>query len=404
MKVLIVVGDGMADEPVEALGGRTPMEASRTPYMDDLAARGTMGLVQTVPEGFPPGSDVANLSLMGYAPVEYYTGRAPLEAASMGIAMDPDDVAFRCNLVSLRERGRDRVMEDYSGGGIATERAAGLIERLNERLANQEYRFHAGVSYRHLFLWKGARQRVEGLETTPPHDITGRTISGYLPRGPGSEELIDLMEQARGLLEPLSGSDCKANAIWLWGQGRAPRMPTLTERFGIRGVTVSAVDLIKGLGKCAGLEAVDVPGATGELETNYQGKVFAVLKALERCDFAFLHVEAPDEAGHRGDPLEKVEAIERFDEQVVGPLLKGLERRGEPFRLALLPDHPTPVRIRTHTADPVPFVLFPGPPEWDPFSSPKTGPSRPSSFTERDARRTGIRIEEGSRLIEILTR
>jgi 2,3-bisphosphoglycerate-independent phosphoglycerate mutase len=396
LKFLLVVGDGMADEPLETLDGRTPLEVSRTPNMDFFARNGRVGRVRTIPEGMPPGSDVANMCLMGYSPETYYTGRAPLEAASMGLDLGPEDIAFRCNLVTLEERGGGRFMADYSGGSIPTDAAKAYIGVLNQRMGGPRYAFHPGVSYRHLLLWKEGRREFEGLETTPPHDILGQPVEPHLPRGNGSRRLREMTEEAhKVLLDHLAsrgggGRAGEANGIWLWGEGHKPKMPSLEERFGVRGVAVSAVDLIKGLGRCAGLQTVDVPGATGDLETNYQGKAYAVLKALETYDFAFLHVEAPDEASHRGNLQEKIEAIERLDEQVLGVLRKGLSRMNVPYRLLVLPDHLTPLRIRTHADAPVPFLLYPD------------GHGNAASYSEREAERSGVLIEDGSRMLEVL--
>jgi len=396
LKYVLVVGDGMADEPVEALGGRTPLEVSRTPNLDFFARNGQVGLVRTIPEGMPPGSDVANMSLMGYSPQTYYTGRAPLEAVSMGLDLGPDDVAFRCNLVTLEEHREGLFMADYSGGSISTERARSYIEVLNDKLAGPAFKFHPGVSYRHILLWRDGRKEFDGLETTPPHDILGKPVDPHLPSGPGSRKLREMTDEGRGVLRAHlsrlaeTGQAGQANAIWLWGQGRKPQMPLLQERFGVRGVTVSAVDLIKGLGRCAGLETIDVPGATGDLETNYQGKVYAVLKALGEFDFAFLHVEAPDEASHRGNLQEKIDAIERLDEEVLGVLRKGLAKLKHPYRLLVLPDHLTPLRIRTHADTPVPFLLYP------------KVPGSGASYSEKEAERSGILIEDGSRMLDVL--
>jgi 2,3-bisphosphoglycerate-independent phosphoglycerate mutase len=408
LKFVLVVGDGMADEPLEELGGQTPLEVSHTPNMDHYAGRGTVGLVRTIPEGMAPGSDVANMSLMGYAPQVYYTGRAPLEAASMGLDLGPDDVAFRCNLVTLEEHEGALRMADYSGGSISTEKAGAYIRALNEELAGEECRFHPGVSYRHVLLWRGARQTFLGLKTTPPHDILGRAVDAYLPSGAGSGKLKEKMEAARRVLRSsvLRGADegrtSEANGIWLWGEGTRPKMPTLHERFGIRGVAVSAVDLIKGLGRCAGLRSVEVPGATGDLVTNYQGKAYAVLRALGDVDFAFLHVEAPDEASHRGRLQEKIDAIERLDEEVLGVLRRGLWKLRMPYRLLVLPDHLTPLRLRTHVSTPVPFLLYPETPGLGSARSERDAPSRASRFSEREAERSGICLEDGSKLLDAL--
>ncbi|MEW6443304.1 MAG: cofactor-independent phosphoglycerate mutase [bacterium] len=409
MKYLIAVADGMADEPQPALAGKTPLQAARTPRMDYLARNGTVGLLRTVPAGMPPGSDVANLSLFGYSPLECYTGRAPLEAASLGIAMGADDLAFRCNLVRIEQRDGQEIMADYSGGGIATKLARPCIQALNDHLPDPRFSFHPGVSYRHVLLWKDGRKLFEGLRTTPPHDISGRQIDPFLPRGPGSAEVRDLMARGSRILETgLSAAlaaelQGKANALWLWGEGPRPRMSGLTERFGIRGVTVCAVDLIKGLGRYAGLQPVEVEGATGDLDTNYRGKASAVLEALRDVDLAFLHVEAPDEASHRGDLNGKIEAIERFDEEVVAVVHEGLMRTGLPFRILLCPDHPTPLKIRTHSSEPVPFLLFTHPASAAPTGlARRQGSGAAASFDESAALSTGVLIEEGHRIVDLL--
>jgi len=402
LKTLIVVGDGMADEALPALGGKTPLQAAHTPNLDFLAANGTVGTVRTVPQGMPPGSDIANMSLLGYDPRMYYTGRAPLEAASIGIRMEDGDVAFRCNLVCLATGEEGLVMADYSGGGIATDRADGCIRALNHALADADLRFHTGVSYRHLLLWKQGAERVRGLVTTPPHDISGRPVEPHLPRGNGSEDLRRIMEKGRELLGERTHGP---NAIWFWGEGRAPRMPSLNERLGIRGATVCAVDLVRGLGACAGMTGIRVPGATGDVDTNFQGKAVAALRAAEEHDLVFLHVESPDEASHRGEMREKIRAIERLDHEVVGVLRKALARRGTPHRLLVLPDHATPLRTRTHGDGPVPFVLYVSPqarsqePGEGPFEE---GAFRASAFDESEASRSGIHLEEGHRLLELL--
>lgn len=407
-KYIIAVPDGMADEPIEKLGGRTPLGAARKPRMDFLARRGVVGMVRTVPQGMPPGSDVANLSLFGYAPERCYTGRAPLEAASLGIRLGPEDLAFRCNLVRLDVREGRPVMADYSGGGITTYWAGRCVQQLQEALGDSEVSFHAGVSYRHVVLWKGVRRAFEGLQTTPPHDITDQDILPHLPRGPGEEKVARLMERARDVLatrlqrEVASELEGKVNAVWLWGQGPAPAMVPLTERFGIRGVTVCAVDLVKGLGHYAGLRPVRVPGATGDLDTDYRAKARAALESLEDEDFVFLHVEAPDEAGHRGNLEAKIEAIERFDADVLDPLYEGLVRRGSPFRLLLCPDHPTPLRIRTHTGGPVPFLFYcDSQADYPAAMRPQQWPSV-RAFDEASAAETGLFLEKGHELLGFL--
>jgi len=411
IRTLIVVADGMADEPVGALSGQTPLQAAHTPNMDVLARRGIVGLLQSIPPGMPPGSDIANMSLMGYDPATYYTGRAPLEAASMGVLLEQEDVAFRCNLVTLGDGPDGGVMADYSGGGIASQQARELIRLLNERLQGPDRTFHAGVSYRHLLVWKGAADRFFGVQTTPPHDISARPIASYLPRGKGSELLNRLMEEARGVL---AGLDCAQavsspsregpNAIWLWGQGVACRLPPLRERRGVRGAVVCAVDLIKGLGRCAGMSVIPVPGATGDVDTNFQGKAVATLGALRDHDLVFLHVESADEASHRGDVEQKIRSIERIDREVIGVLCHGLRRKGIPHRLLILPDHATPVRTRTHSDQPIPFLLAcePAGVRVAPFL--EEGRGKALAFDESEARKSGILLTHGHELLEIVVR
>jgi 2,3-bisphosphoglycerate-independent phosphoglycerate mutase len=368
MKYIILLGDGMADRPHAGLGGKTCLQAARTPNLDQLASRGQVGMVQTVPPGFPPGSDVANLTVMGYDPRKYYSGRSPLEAASIGVELGPDDVAFRCNLVTLRITGgksagahRKAVMEDFSAGHISTQEARLLIEEIEGKLGSDRIRFYPGVSYRHLMVWKGGKDR---MECTPPHDIQDKDVQDYLPRGEGDETVTALMESS---LEVLAGHPVNkkrqeagkrtANSIWLWGQGKRPQMPTFREKYGLEGAMISAVDLTKGIGIYAGFEVVNVPGATGWLDTNYVGKAEHALWALHTKDIAYVHVEAPDEAGHTGDLKNKIKAIEDFDEFVVGNIMHGMKQFDD-YRILVLPDHPTPIEIRTHSSEPVPFVIY----------------------------------------------
>ena len=363
MKYVVIVGDGMADLPLAELGGKTPLQKARTPNMDKLAREGRIGRVRTVPEDMPPGSDVANLSILGYDPGEYYSGRAPLEAASIGIELEADDVAYRCNLVTLkynREKSR-AIMEDYSSGHITTEEARGLIADVGKELGTQKIRFYPGISYRHLMVWSDGSVDIECV---PPHDILGKDIMDYLPVGDGEQVIRNIMQESVGILErhPINLVRVKdgknpGNSVWLWGQGRRPKMPTFYEKYAIKGALVSAVDLTKGLGIYAGFEILEVPGITGWIDTNYKGKADATIDALKRVDFVYLHVESPDEAGHSGNYKHKIRAIEDFDEFVVGNVVEGMKAFAE-YRILLLPDHPTPICMRTHTADPVPFVLF----------------------------------------------
>jgi 2,3-bisphosphoglycerate-independent phosphoglycerate mutase len=362
MKILYLVGDGMGDNPIEALGGKTLLQAAACPTMRKLAAAGTTVLVDTVPEPLAPGSDVANLCLMGYNPLEAYTGRAPIEAAGAGIPLAPDEVAWRCNLVNLHE-GR---MADYSAGHISTGEAEELIASVQEALGGEGRTFHAGVSYRHLLVWKNGPEK---LKTQPPHDIADKPVAGYLPAGDREEEVRRLMEASREIFarHPVNEKRIRegktpATQIWLWGQGRALQLESFAKRYGLSGGIVSAVDLIRGLGILAGLEAPRIPGATGFIDTNYEGKVEAALGFLDRGDnFAYLHVEAPDECGHMGDPALKQQAIELFDARVVRPVWEALEQRGEPYRIILSMDHRTPVALRGHTRDPVPISVIDGP-------------------------------------------
>ncbi len=370
MKYIIVIGDGMADRPMKELGGKTCLQAARTPNLDRLATSGEVGAVRTVPEGFPPGSDVANLTVMGYDPRKYYTGRSPLEAASMGVDLGPDDVAFRCNLVTLKLSGgkmssaggkRHAVMEDFSAGHISSEEARLLIEEIDSKLSSASIRFFPGVSYRHLMVWKNGK---DGIDCTPPHDIQDKDIQDYLPRGDGDDVIIDLMEASYDILaaHPVNKSRIEsgkrpANSIWLWGQGRRPSMPTFKDKYGLNGAVISAVDLTKGIGIYAGFEVINVPGATGWIDTNYLGKAEHALFALKTKDIIYLHVEAPDEAGHTGDVKNKVKAIEDFDELIVGNIAEGMKQFDE-YRILVMPDHPTPISLRTHTPDPVPYVIY----------------------------------------------
>jgi len=401
MKYLVLIGDGMADYPVKALGGKTPLMAARTPNMDALAKEGEIGLVHTIPQGLPKGSEIANLSIFGYDPRQYYTGRGPLEAASMGVELGPEDVAFRLNLVTLEAVGGSVIMEDYSAGHISTEEGGAIIRDLDKDLGNSVFRFYPGVSYRHLLVWRGQVEKVEKIKTTPPHDITEQEIGEYLPKGEGAQELIKLMTDTQIFLHehPINRTRLEegkraANATWPWGQGKAPHMPSFAERFGLNGGVISAVDLIKGIGISAGLRVITVPGATGYLDTNYQGKAEYALQVLEQEDFVYLHVEAPDEASHNGDLEAKMAAIEAFDEKVVGTIVKGMEDRGD-YRIMVLPDHPTPLALRTHADDPVPFVIY---------DSNQKRPSGTRGFDEKEASRSGIVIEEGHTLMERLVR
>jgi 2,3-bisphosphoglycerate-independent phosphoglycerate mutase len=396
MKYIILQGDGMADYPLEALGGKTPLEAARTPNMDWLAAHGVYGIAHVIPEGFPPGSDVGNMSIMGYDPAVYHTGRSPLEAASMGVALGPNDIAFRCNLVTLGGGGKETFMEDFTSGHISTDEAADLIRDLDRELGGNGIEFFPGVSYRHLMVWRNGKEK---METTPPHDITDQKTAAYMPEGDGAERLLLMMAGSQRILaeHPVNkkrqaNGYRRATSIWLWGQGRAPQLPPLTKRFGIRGGVISAVDIIHGLGVYAGLERIDVPGITGFLDTNYVGKGEYAVRSLEKNDLVFVHVEATDEAGHMGDVEKKIQALEDFDEKVVGTVLKGLALRND-YRILLMPDHPTAIELKTHVSDPVPFVLFSA-------EAPQNNGN--VGYNEKDAVSTGIVAKKAHRLMEAL--
>jgi 2,3-bisphosphoglycerate-independent phosphoglycerate mutase len=386
----------MADFPLEVLGGKTPLEAARTPNMDWLAQRGAYGLAHVIPDGFPPGSDVGNMSIMGYDPAVYHTGRSPLEAASMGVSLGPKDIAFRCNLVTLAGNGDETIMKDFTSGHISTEEAAQIIGDLGRALNGDGIEFFPGVSYRHLMVWRNGKEK---MATTPPHDITDQKTNAYLPTGDGAERLLKLMQMSQPILarHPVNvkrraEGKREATTIWLWGQGRAPQLPPLTERFGITGGVISAVDIIHGLGVYAGLQRIEVPGITGFLDTNYIGKGEYGVRSLEKNDLVFIHVEATDEAGHMGDVNAKIQALEDFDEKVVGTVLKGMAGRRD-FRVLLMPDHPTAIALKTHVAAPVPFVLYSA---QDPRDNGRVG------YNENDAAKTGIVAKQAFRLMEAL--
>ena len=394
-KYLILVGDGMADEAQKELEGKTPLEEAQTPHMDQLASKGILGLTETIAPHQEPGSDVANMAILGYDPDRFHTGRAPLEAASMGVSLLPSEVAFRCNLVAVEINAEgELILADYSAGHISSENGRVLITALHENLGNEWFQFYPGVSYRHLLVWRGGRS---DMTITPPHDVTGQPVAEYWQVYQEVPELESLVTSAREVLgkqelnrQLIAQGKRAANAIWLWGQGLAPVMPSLTERFGVQGVVISAVDLLKGLGICAGLESLSVPGATGYLDTNYKGKVVAALNALQEKDFVYLHVEAPDEASHEGNLGLKIEAIEAFDANVVGPLLEECRNMFD-LRIMVITDHLTPIRTRTHARGLVPFAVcdFPAGPDM----------SR-RGFSEKSAAETGLIVKPGHKLME----
>lgn len=402
MKYIILIGDGMADNPIASLGGKTPLEAALTPNLDSIASSGTFGLFATVPKGYPPGSDVANLSIFGYDPVRYYSGRSPLEAASIGVKLETTDVAFRCNMVTLASKGNAMIMDDYSAGHISTPDADSLIKSLDadDELRAMGVRFYTGTSYRHLMVWRHGKDK---LKTTPPHDISDKPIEAHLPSGDGADVLARLMKRSQEILKDhptnkarIAAGKKPATSIWLWGQGRAPQMPTIKDRFGVSGAIVSAVDLMKGIGIYAGLEVLKVPGVTGYLDTNYKGKAEYAIESLKKGDFVCVHVEAPDEAGHNGSLKDKLQAIEDFDREVVGRVLKGIAGTGEPYRIAALADHPTPVELKTHTSDPVPFVMASS------VGGGLVSSEDKAHYCEREAKQTGVFIGESIAFIEAL--
>lgn len=395
MKVIILLGDGMSDVAYSELGNRTPLQAAATPNMDFMAKNGQVGLARTVPEGLPPGSDVANLSVFGYDPVGCYTGRSPLEAISMGVELGPDDVSFRMNLVTLKQMNTKVYMEDFSAGHITTAEGRLLVEALQKELGSAEFEFHPGISYRHLLVWRGGK---DGMQVTPPHDISGKAILEHLPVGEGADRLNEIMNHAQMVLHnhPVNKKRTEegkqpANSVWFWGHGKTPRMTPFREKFGLSGAVISAVDLIKGIGLCAGLDAVNVEGATGYIDTNYLGKARAALASLEDHDFVYVHVEAPDEAAHAGRMDHKIKAIEDFDRQVVGTVLEGIKKFGD-YAILCTPDHPTSVQLMTHTSEPVPFVIYRG----------GEGHGNGAlSYDEDQARATGLAVE-GHVLMEML--
>ncbi|MCK4391223.1 MAG: cofactor-independent phosphoglycerate mutase [Desulfobacterales bacterium] len=399
MKYIILVGDGMGDYPIAELGGKTPLAAARTPHMDWIADHGELGLAQTLPEGCETGSDTANLSILGYDPKSTLTRRAPLEAASLGVHLSETDVAFRCNLVTLSTPNGVLTMDDYSAGHITTDEARCIIEDLDRALGDDTFRFYPGVSYRHLMVWHGGAAHTD---TTPPHDITGQAVGPYLDRMTSHGALLQLMEGASGILKdhPINKGRIEkglkpANHIWLWGQGYAPELEAFKEKTGLKGAMISAVDLLKGIGVYAGLEVIRVPGATGYFDTDYEAKGAYALSALKGVDLVYVHVEAPDEAGHAGLLDKKISAIEAFDAMVVGKVSDGMKGFSE-FRIMVTTDHYTPISVRTHTREPVPFAIcgtgIPAPPHGS------------GGFSEETAESRGLFLADGYKLIQRLIR
>lgn len=393
MKYVIVLGDGMADEPIESLGNQTPLEAAATPVMDELASKAEIGLVHTIPEGMKPGSDTANLSVMGYDPKQYYTGRSPLEALSIGVPMKDTDVALRCNIVTLSEEEpyEEKRILDHSSGEISTEEAAILLEAVKKELENESYRFYVGTSYRHCLIW----EQGQVVELTPPHDVLGQAIGQYLPADAILREMqkksyeiladhpVNRERKAKGL-NP-------ANSLWFWGAGTKPILTSFEAKNHKKGVMISAVDLLKGIAVGAGMDNICVEGANGGLDTNYEGKAQAAVDALvnKGYDFAYIHVEAPDEMGHQGSVVKKIKAIENLDGRVIRLVKEGLDASGEEYRLLVLPDHPTPIRVRTHTGDPVPYVLYDS----------RRIQAHTWKYNEKEAKKSGNYIAEGHTLM-----
>lgn len=392
MKYVVVLCDGMADYPVPALGGKTPMMVAKKPHIDALAAKAEVGLVRTVAPGLKPGSDVANMSVLGFDPHRFYTGRSPLEAASIGIDMKDSDVSLRTNLVTLSDKGEpfaDKVIEDYCADDISTEEARQLIEAVQAAFGGGEYDFYTGVSYRHCLIWHGGTTELGNM--TPPHDITGKVIGPHLSTAETARPLLEMMENSFDLLKDhpvnkarVAAGRRPANCIWLWGEGKRPALQPFEALYGIKGGMVSAVDLLKGIANCAGMEVAEVPGATGYIDTDFEGKAKAALDLLTRNDLVYVHFEAPDECGHRNEPENKVKAIEMIDSRVLPILEEGLEQY-EDYKILLLPDHPTPIVTRTHASDPVPYLLYQK-------SAPKTGVD---TINEETAKATGIYMENG---------
>lgn len=396
MKYIVILGDGMADEPIASLHNKTPLEAAKKPNIDALAKKGIVGLADTVPDDMAPGSDVANLSVLGFDPHKSYSGRSPLEALSMGIDMKETDICLRCNLVTLsdEEPYEDKVMLDHSSDEITTEEAAVLLAAIDEAFSDERHKFYPGISYRHAMIWDHGTLEVR---MKPPHDILDQKIASYLPKGASSDVFKDMMKRSYEILvnHPVNLDRAarglkKANSIWLWGEGVKPSLDSFEEKYGKKGAMISAVSLLKGIAIGAGMENLEVEGANGSLHTNYEGKAQACLDILaEGYDFVYLHVEAPDECGHRGELENKILSIEYIDDRIVRPIVKGLEAAGCDYRILVMPDHPTPIAYRTHTKDPVPFLIY------DSTVAYNSG----HTYSEAEGRKSGIFVEKGHELM-----
>lgn len=404
MKYLVLIGDGMTDLPLKALGGKTPLEAAKTPNMDFMAQNGLCGWVNNVPQGMQPASDVANMSIFGYDPQKYYTGRGPLEAASLGVKLAEDEIAFRCNLVTVE----DGKMKDFTAGQISTPEAKKIMLELDRKLGRKGIKFFPGLSYRHLLRISNLEYPMSNIVSVPPHDITGKKIHNYLPKGEGAELLVQLMNESEVLLHEMK---TKATMIWPWSPGRIPNLPLFRKKYGLKGAVITAVHLLKGLGKILGLDVINVPGATGYLDTNYIGKAKHALAALKKHDIVFVHVEAPDEAGHEGNIKHKIKAIEDFDKLIVGTILEEIRAfehsriRGNTnieYRILVLPDHPTPIAKMTHTTEPVPFVIY----EQNGPSGPacrQAGPVKAGKgiegYNEKEMKKAKLEVKHGHELL-----
>lgn len=397
MKYLVVLYDGMADYPVPALNGKTPMECAKKPVLDKLARRGEIGLVKTVAEGLKPGSDIANMSVLGYNPKECYTGRSPLEAVSIGVDMKDTDIIFRTNLVTLsdEENYEDKTMVDYSAGDISTAEAAEIIKSVQEHFGNDKYAFYSGVAYRHCLVWNNGTLDLGKM--TPPHDISGKVIGEHLSKSENAKELIAMMKESYDFLmehpvnkKRISEGKRPANSIWLWGEGTKPALPDFKEKYGVVGSIISAVDLLKGIAKCAGMASPEVEGATGYIDTNFEGKADCAIEEFKTKDFVYIHIEAPDECGHRNEPENKVKAIEMIDEKVLRKVAAALDEYDD-YKIMVLPDHPTPIVTMTHAGDAVPYMIY---------QKSKDSDNGIETFTEATAKASGNYVEVGYSLMD----